>query len=221
VRLRAPGIERQRALEVMSTISAALHQARHVGEMLTDVLRATGEMVQAHSGWVFLDRGGWFETAAAFGLLGELRRDPMAMLPFAGYNIGDYWRHWLAMQPRITEPPRIFMVNWFRKDVHGAFLWPGFGENLRVLKWILARIDGRVEGRETLLGTVPEPAELDLSGLEIAGEQLRLALAIDRDEWKTEMASVGKFFDRIGRSVPEQLRELHRALSNALETDRS
>ena len=160
-------------------------------------------------------------TAAAAGRVGVVRRDPMAMLPFAGYNIGDYWRHWLAMQPRITEPPRIFMVNWFRKDANGAFLWPGFGENLRVLKWILARIDGRVEGRETLLGTVPEPAELDLSGLEIAGEQLHQALAIDRDEWKTELASVGKFFDRIGRSVPEQLRELHRTLSNALETDRS
>jgi phosphoenolpyruvate carboxykinase (GTP) len=160
-------------------------------------------------------------TAAAAGRVGEVRRDPMAMLPFAGYNIGDYWRHWLAMQPRITEPPRIFMVNWFRKDANGAFLWPGYGENLRVLKWILARIDGRVEGRETLLGTVPEPGELDLSGLEIAQDQLRQALVVDRDEWKAEMASAGEFFDRIGRSVPEPLRELHHALTNALETDRS
>jgi phosphoenolpyruvate carboxykinase (GTP) len=160
-------------------------------------------------------------TAAAAGRVGVVRRDPMAMLPFAGYNIGDYWRHWLAMQPRIADPPRIFMVNWFRKDANGVFLWPGYGENLRVLKWILARIDGRVEGRETFLGKVPEPAELDLSGLNIAPEQLCQALAVDRDEWKAELASAGEFFDRIGRSVPEQLRELHRGLTTALETDRA
>jgi len=157
-------------------------------------------------------------TAAAAGQVGVVRRDPMAMLPFAGYNMGDYWRHWLAMQPRITEPPRIFMVNWFRKDANGGFLWPGYGENLRVLKWMLARLDRRVEGRETLLGRVPDPAELDLTGLEVAPEQLRQALAVNRDEWKVEMASAGEFFDRIGRSVPEQLRELHRDLTAALET---
>ncbi|MBV8359988.1 MAG: phosphoenolpyruvate carboxykinase (GTP), partial [Deltaproteobacteria bacterium] len=160
-------------------------------------------------------------TAAAAGQVGVVRRDPMAMLPFAGYNIGDYWQHWLAMQPRITNPPRIFMVNWFRKDADGAFLWPGYGENLRVLKWILARIEGRVEGRETLLGTVPEPAELDLSGLKITPEQLHQALAVDRQEWKAEMASAGEFFDRIGPSVPKELRQLHRNLTNTLETGRS
>jgi phosphoenolpyruvate carboxykinase (GTP) len=157
-------------------------------------------------------------TAAAVGKVGVVRRDPMAMLPFAGYNIGDYWRHWLAMLPKIADPPRIFMVNWFRKDANGDLLWPGYGENLRVLKWMLARIDGRVEGRETLLGTVPEPAELDLSGLNVGPDKLRHALTLDRDEWKAEMASAGEFFERIGPSVPEQLRELHRALTNALET---
>ncbi|MBV8453665.1 MAG: phosphoenolpyruvate carboxykinase (GTP) [Deltaproteobacteria bacterium] len=160
-------------------------------------------------------------TAAAAGQVGVVRRDPMAMLPFAGYNIGDYWQHWLTMQPRIAEPPRIFMVNWFRKDADGAFLWPGYSENLRVLKWMMARIDGRVKGRETLLGTVPEPAELDLSGLKIAPESLRQALAVDRDEWKAEMASAGEFFDRIGPSVPAQLRDLHRDLTNALESSHS
>ena len=160
-------------------------------------------------------------TAAAAGKTGVVRRDPMAMLPFAGYNIGDYWQHWLAMQPRISDPPGIFMVNWFRKDANGAFLWPGYGENLRVLKWILTRLEGRVEGRETLLGRVPEPGELDLSGLKIAPEQLSQALAVDRGEWKAEMASAGEFFDRIGRAVPEQLRTFHHDLTNALETDRS
>ncbi len=158
-------------------------------------------------------------TAAAAGQVGVVRRDPMAMLPFVGYNIGDYWQHWLAMRPKIADPPRIFMVNWFRKDANGAFLWPGFGENLRVLKWMLARIDGSVKGRETLLGTVPEPEELDLSGLAITPEQLNQALAVDRAEWKAEMASTGEFFDRIGRSVPKQLRQLHRDLSNALEAN--
>src|SRR5262249_23614639 len=149
-------------------------------------------------------------TAAAAGRVGVVRRDPMAMLPFAGYNIGDYWQHWLTMEPRIGEPPRIFMVNWFRKSADGAFLWPGYGENLRVLKWMLGRLDGRLSGRETLLGTVPEPAELDLSGLKIAAEQLRQALAVDHGEWKAEMASAGELFNHIGPSVPEPLLQVHR-----------
>ncbi len=157
-------------------------------------------------------------TAAAAGKVGVVRRDPMAMLPFAGYNMGDYWRHWLAMESRITEPPRIFMVNWFRKADNGAFLWPGYGENLRVLKWMLDRIDGQVAGRPTFLGTVPEPAEIDLSGLEIAPEQLSHALAVKTGEWKAEMASAGELFDRIGPSVPEELRRLHRELSSSLES---
>jgi phosphoenolpyruvate carboxykinase (GTP) len=157
-------------------------------------------------------------TAAAAGELGVVRRDPMAMLPFAGYNMGDYWRHWLAMEPRIAQPPRIFMVNWFRKGADGKFLWPGYGENLRVLKWMLARIDDRVEGRQMFLGRVPEPAEMDLAGLEIAPDRLAQALAVHRDEWKAEMGSAGEFFNLIGRSVPQQLRDLHRDLSNKLET---
>ena len=159
-------------------------------------------------------------TAAAAGQVGVVRRDPMAMLPFAGYNIGDYWQHWLAMEPRITDPPRIFMVNWFRKDAGGSFLWPGYGENLRVLKWMIARIDGCATGRDTLLGTVPEPEEIDVTGLEITPDQLRQALEIDRDEWISEMASAGQFFDRIGPSVPDQLRQLHRDLTIALEGER-
>jgi phosphoenolpyruvate carboxykinase (GTP) len=157
-------------------------------------------------------------TAAAAGRVGVVRRDPMAMLPFAGYNMGDYWQHWLAMRPRITEPPRIFMVNWFRKGPDGSFLWPGYGENLRVLKWILGRVEGRMAGRETLLGTIPATGELDLSGLNLPPQQLEQALAVDRGEWKTEMASAGEFFERIGSSVPEQLRQLHRDLTNALES---
>lgn len=110
------------------------------------------------------------------------------------------------------------MVNWFRKDADGTFLWPGYGENLRVVKWMFARIDGRAQGRKTFLGTVPEPEEIDLSGLEIAPEQLSRALSVDPGEWKAELASAGDFFDHIGPSVPEQLRELHRELTNRVAT---
>lgn len=159
-------------------------------------------------------------TAAASGKVVVVRRDPMAMLPFAGYNMGDYWRHWLAMEPRITEPPRIFMVNWFRKAPDGSYLWPGYGENLRILKWMLARIEGRVKGRQTFLGRVAEPEEIDLSGLEIAPAQLARALAMDPTEWKAELASAGDFFQQIGSSVPEELLRLHRELSNSLEAGR-
>ena len=109
-------------------------------------------------------------TAAASGAVGVLRRDPMAMLPFCGYNMGDYFAHWLKMRGAIKKPPRIFMVNWFRKDADGKFLWPGYGENLRVLKWMLDRIHGRAGGRETPVGIVPNEADLDLKGLNLAKE---------------------------------------------------
>jgi phosphoenolpyruvate carboxykinase (GTP) len=159
-------------------------------------------------------------TAAASGRVGVVRRDPMAMLPFVGYNMGDYWRHWLAMESRITEPPRIFMVNWFRKAPDGSYLWPGYGENLRILKWMLDRIEGRVEGRQTFLGRVAQPSEIDLSGLEVAPTQLVQALAVDPGEWKAELASAGEFFQQIGSSVPEDLLRLHHELSNSLEAGR-
>ena len=109
-------------------------------------------------------------TAAAAGAVGVLRRDPMAMLPFCGYNIGDYFAHWLKMRGAIKKPPRIFMVNWFRKGADGNFIWPGYGENLRVLKWMLDRIHGRAKGRETPVGIVPDEAELDLKGLDLSRE---------------------------------------------------
>ncbi|HKV53326.1 MAG TPA: phosphoenolpyruvate carboxykinase (GTP) [Candidatus Binataceae bacterium] len=156
-------------------------------------------------------------TAAASGQVGVVRRDPMAMLPFVGYNMGDYWQHWLNMRAKITDPPSIFMVNWFRKDERGNFLWPGYGENLRVLKWMLDRIDGRASGRETFAGKVPDPSEIDLGGLEIAPDQLRQALSVNGAEWKGEVASVGELFDRIGPALPNDLRQIHQSLVARLE----
>jgi phosphoenolpyruvate carboxykinase (GTP) len=155
-------------------------------------------------------------TAAAAGQVGIVRRDPMAMLPFCGYNIGDYLGHWLKMRARITKPPRIFMVNWFRKDAEGKFLWPGYGENLRALKWMLDRIDGRAQGHQTPMGIVPAPSDLDLTGLEIAPRQLEEALAVRPDEWRTEMESAGDFLRKIGPSLPAAILDKHRELTARL-----
>jgi phosphoenolpyruvate carboxykinase (GTP) len=155
-------------------------------------------------------------TAAAAGAVGVVRRDPMAMLPFCGYNMGDYFAHWLAMRPKIKNPPRIFVVNWFRKDSDGNFLWPGYGENLRALKWLLERIAGSVKGRSTPVGTVPEPSEIDITGLEISPAQLKQLLAINPAEWRTEMSSAKEFFDQIGPTVPVALREKLASISAAL-----
>jgi phosphoenolpyruvate carboxykinase (GTP) len=155
-------------------------------------------------------------TAAAAGQIGIVRRDPMAMLPFCGYNIGDYLGHWLTMRGQITKPPRIFMVNWFRKDAEGKFLWPGYGENLRALKWMLDRIDGRANGQPTPMGIVPAASDLDLTGLEIAPRQLEQALAVRAEEWRPEMESAGAFLRSIGPSLPAVILDKHRELTARL-----
>jgi len=150
-------------------------------------------------------------TAAATGKVGVVRRDPMAMLPFAGYNMGTYLQHWLQMQANIPYPPKIFQVNWFRKSKDGKFLWPGFGENMRVLKWIVDRSHVRVGGQETLLGWVPKAGDLDLSGLDIPSELVDEATSINTTEWKEELQSQGEFFELLGKHAPEAL-QLQRKL---------
>jgi len=145
-------------------------------------------------------------TAAATGQVGVVRRDPFAMLPFCGYNMGDYFAHWLEMQAEITNPPKVFMVNWFRRNKeNGKFLWPGFGENMRVLKWIADRARLRVGGQETPFGWVPKADDLDLSGLDIDADQVDEACSVDLDEWKTELESSEEFFNQFGEHMPESL----------------
>jgi phosphoenolpyruvate carboxykinase (GTP) len=145
-------------------------------------------------------------TAAATGKVGVVRRDPFAMLPFCGYHMGDYFSHWLEMQSLIHFPPKMFMVNWFRKDAQGNFLWPGYGENMRVLKWIVDRARLRIGGQETPFGWVPRAEDLDLSGLNIAAEQVDAATAINLDEWKVELDSQAEFFEMIGPRMPKAVR---------------
>jgi phosphoenolpyruvate carboxykinase (GTP) len=148
-------------------------------------------------------------TAAAAGAVGVVRRDPFAMLPFCGYDMGTYFAHWLELQAKMTSPPKMFLVNWFRKDAEGRFLWPGYGENMRVLKWIVDRSRLRMGGQETPFGWVPRAGDLDLSGLDIPHERVDAATHVDLDEWRTELESVGRFFETLGPNLPRLL-ELHR-----------
>jgi phosphoenolpyruvate carboxykinase (GTP) len=147
-------------------------------------------------------------TAAATGAVGVVRRDPMAMLPFIGYNAGDYFSHWINVgkDGDAEKLPRIFYVNWFRRDADGGFVWPGFGENSRVLKWAIERIEGKAAAVETPIGHVPTPESLDVEGLDLTRAQLEAALAVDAEEWKAEIPQVEEWFAKFGDTLPAQLR---------------
>jgi phosphoenolpyruvate carboxykinase (GTP) len=155
-------------------------------------------------------------TAAATGAVGVPRNDPMAMLPFCGYNMGDYFRHWLCMGERLENPPKIFHVNWFRTQPEGGFLWPGYGENIRVLKWMIERIEGKGMARPSPIGLVPEDGALDLSGLAVTSEQARLLLEVDVGAWKEEVERNSRFLDTFGDRLPQAVRREHEALSRRL-----
>ena len=144
-------------------------------------------------------------TAAANGNLGKVRRDPMAMLPFCGYNMGGYFRHWLRMQHSITETPRIFHVNWFRKDAEGRFLWPGFGQNMRVLKWIVDRVHGRAPAKETPVGWVPQYQDIDWNSLDFPKEKFDQLQFIDREAWRAEIIGQGELFMDLGDHLPPEM----------------
>ncbi|MBI4972566.1 MAG: phosphoenolpyruvate carboxykinase (GTP) [Candidatus Omnitrophica bacterium] len=155
-------------------------------------------------------------TAAQFGKIGQVRRDPMAMLPFCGYNMADYFRHWLEMGKSMQKPPKIFQVNWFRADEKGGFLWPGFRENLRILEWILQRCDNRVGARETPLGYLPEIADIDMTGLALAQESLEKLFAIDKKGWLEELKGIKAFFRQFKKDLPAELWEEYEALHRRL-----
>ena len=156
-------------------------------------------------------------TVAITDSLGVTRRDPMAMLPFCGYNMADYFQHWLQMGPKLKNPPKLFNVNWFRKGADGKFLWPGYGENVRVLKWMLDRIEGRAEATETPIGYVPTSNSLTLDGLSISRENLDELLHVHPADWVAEEEATGKFFEKFGNRLPQEIRREHKALASRLQ----
>ncbi|MBQ3023544.1 MAG: phosphoenolpyruvate carboxykinase (GTP) [Clostridia bacterium] len=146
-------------------------------------------------------------TAAAAGAVGVVRRDPMAMRPFVGYNMADYFQHWIDMGKKISNPPQIFNVNWFRLDDEGHFMWPGFGDNMRVLNWIIDRCDGKVDANETAIGFVPNKEDLQLEGLDIDDATLTELLSIDKEVWKEEVKDQREFFAQFGDKLPKEIKD--------------
>ena len=142
-------------------------------------------------------------TAAAAGAVGVVRRDPMAMRPFVGYNMGDYFAHWLEMGKKIPNPPKIFHVNWFRTDDDGNFIWPGFGDNMRVLLWILDRCDGKADAVETPIGYLPKPEDIDIEGLDLTTYTIRDLLTVDRESWLSDVTNIREFYAQIGDHMPK------------------
>ena len=160
------------------------------------------------------------KTAAAEGTVGELRHDPFAMLPFCGYNMGDYFGYWLKIGRTAPDPaklPKLYYVNWFRKNSRGKFVWPGFGENIRVLKWIIERLSGEATAVSTPIGNLPAPGSLDLDGLDISWADLALLLTVDTEAWKLEAEHIPEHFQTFHRHLPDRLWELHRELADRLE----
>ncbi|MDE2307001.1 MAG: phosphoenolpyruvate carboxykinase (GTP) [Xanthomonadaceae bacterium] len=155
-------------------------------------------------------------TAAATGAVGVMRRDSMAMKPFCGYHYGDYFAHWLSFDRAGARLPKVFHVNWFRKGRDGKFLWPGFGDNLRVLEWMIARVEGRLDGVRTPIGILPGPAELKLDGLDIERRHLDELLAVDHTGWQTELAAIGEYLDTCLPRLPERLRKEQQRVAEAL-----
>jgi phosphoenolpyruvate carboxykinase (GTP) len=172
------------------------------GSRRTSVIPLVFEAFDWNHG-VFLGSAMSTETTAAItGKVGVVRRDPMAMIPFCGYNMADYFSHWLSMQPRLARPPRLFRVNWFRKGADGKFLWPGYGDNVRVLKWMVERIRGGGQAQETPVGFVPGEGGLDLSGLSVSTAQVREALRCDSGEWLTALQDLDEFYGSFGSRLP-------------------
>ena len=155
-------------------------------------------------------------TAAASGAVGVVRRDPMAMRPFVGYNMGDYWAHWLEMGVKIPHAPKIFHVNWFRTDENGNFIWPGFGDNMRVVMWILDRCEGKVGADMTAIGYVPKPEDLNIEGLDLTIDTIKELLSVDKDAWLEDIKNIREFYSLVGDRVPETMYDELNALEARL-----
>ena len=156
-------------------------------------------------------------TAAASALtVGATRRDPMAMLPFCGYNMGDYFGHWLDVGKKLKHPPKIYSINWFRTDENGKFIWPGFGDNIRVLKWIIDRIDGKVGAKETPIGIIPELKDFDFSGLPIPQDKIQQLFSVNPSEWTEELREIEKYLQQFGSHMPEAIWQEYRSLADKL-----
>ncbi|MCL4341353.1 MAG: phosphoenolpyruvate carboxykinase (GTP) [Candidatus Thermoplasmatota archaeon] len=153
------------------------------------------------------------QTAAAEGKVGVVRRDPMAMRPFCGYNINQYFKHWIEIGKRSKKLPKIFYVNWFRKDSEGNFLWPGFGENMRVLEWIIKRCDMKIEANSTEIGLVPKPGEINLNGTEVSSERMAMVTSVNRHEWADEVAQIEDYLKSLGDGIPDEIRKEFEELS--------
>src|SRR5438128_493085 len=157
-------------------------------------------------------------TAAITGTVGVIRRDPMANIAFVGYDMGSYFGHWLEMSAQLSDPPKIFLVNWFRKDAAGKFMWPGYGENMRVLEWIIDRSRGAAGALDAPVGWAPRPSDLDLTGLDLRPDRLAATLRLDRDEWIAELASHADWFAKLGGTVPPALELQRKLLLASVET---
>ncbi len=157
-------------------------------------------------------------TAAAVGEVGIVRRDPMAMRPFVGYDMGDYFAHWLNMGKLIPDPPKIFHVNWFRTDENGDFIWPGFGDNMRVLMWILDRCDGKIGARKSAIGYLPYPKDICIDDLEgVTLDTVNQLLKVDSQSWLEDVENIKAFYNQVGERVPRELYEELSALEERLK----
>jgi phosphoenolpyruvate carboxykinase (GTP) len=156
-------------------------------------------------------------TAAATGAVGVLRRDTMAMKPFAGYHYGDYFRHWLSFDQPGAKLPKIFHVNWFRKGEDGRFLWPGFGDNLRVLQWMIDRVEGRAAGNHTPIGTLPKAGEIKLDDLALDRATVDTLFHVDHAGWTAELAAIGGYLESFGQRMPAELHAEQQRVAKALD----
>jgi phosphoenolpyruvate carboxykinase (GTP) len=155
-------------------------------------------------------------TAAIIGKVGVVRRDPFAMLPFCGYHFGDYFQHWLKLGEKLKDKPKVFSVNWFRKDEKGKFMWPGYGENMRVLKWIIERVEGKAGAVDTPIGRVPRYEDIDLAGLNVSRETYEKLSHVDRGAWRDEVQDHGKLFDTLKSRLPSEMEAKRKELEKAV-----